>query len=91
MDNRAQPEASGTKAPDLMHSIEEYYLPRHLVKAIYDIGHIPAHSREGQVGVGFIDIADYTRISKFLSPKENQVLLNGLYLSLIHISQGIVR
>ena len=79
MDNRAQPEASGTKAPDLMHSIEEYYLPRHLVKAIYDIGHIPAHSREGQVGVGFIDIADYTRISKFLSPKENQVLLNGLY------------
>lgn len=64
---------------DLMESIEDYYLPRHLVNAIYEIGHIPEHSREGQVGVGFIDIADYTRLSKFLSPKENQILLNGLY------------
>ncbi len=67
------------KLPDLMQSIEEFYLPKHLVKAIYDIGHIPAHSREGEVGVGFIDIADYTHLSKFLSPKENQTLLNGLY------------
>lgn len=64
---------------DLMDSIEEFYLPRHLVNAIYEIGHIPEHSREGQVGVGFIDIADYTRLSKYLSPKENQILLNGLY------------
>lgn len=79
MDNElvdAMTEAEGTA---LMQSIEEFYLPRHLVKAIYDIGHIPAHSREGQVGVGFIDIADYTHLSKFLSPKENQILLNGLY------------
>jgi class 3 adenylate cyclase len=64
---------------DLVQLIEEFYLPRHLVDAIHEIGHIPAHSQESQVGVGFIDIADYTRLSKFLSPKENQILLNGLY------------
>jgi class 3 adenylate cyclase len=64
---------------DLRKDIEDFYLPKHLVKAIYAIGHIPSASREGQVGVGFIDIADYTYLSKFLSPKENQILLNGLY------------
>jgi len=66
-----------------MQSIEEFYLPRHLVKAIYEIGHIPDDSREAKVGVGFIDIADYTHLSKFLSPKENQILLNGLYTSFL--------
>jgi len=79
MEKGMSPDTFNTESPELMHSIEEFYLPRHLVKAIYDIGHIPAHSREGQVGVGFIDIADYTHLSKFLSPKENQILLNGLY------------
>src|SRR5574344_808452 len=64
---------------DLIQTIEEFYLPRHLVQAIYDIGHIPADSKEAQVCVGFIDIADYTHLSKYLSPKENQILLNGLY------------
>ncbi len=63
----------------LMQSIEEFYLPKHLVQAIYAIGKIPDHSSEGMVGVGFIDIADYTRLSRYLSPKENQILLNGLY------------
>ena len=66
-----------------MKSIEEFYLPRHLVKAIYEIGHIPDDSREAKVGVGFIDIADYTHLSKFLSPKENQILLNGLYTAFL--------
>jgi class 3 adenylate cyclase len=65
--------------PELIQTIEEFYLPRHLVKAIYDIGHIPSDSKESQVGVGFIDVADYTHLSRFLSPKENQILLNGLY------------
>lgn len=64
---------------DLERSIEDFYLPKKLVKAINDIGHIPPHSQESLVGVGFIDIADYTHLSKFLSPKENQILLNGLY------------
>jgi class 3 adenylate cyclase len=69
------------KSPEaeLIESIEEFYLPRHLVKAIFDIGHIPSNSQESKVGVGFIDIADYTHLSKYLSPKENQILLNGLY------------
>lgn len=47
--------------------------------AILDIGGIPSTSRETHVGVGFIDIVDYTFLSKFLSPKENQEVLNGLY------------
>jgi len=66
--------------PDsLLKEIEQYYLPRKLVAAIYERGEIPRFSQEVQVGVGFIDIADYTFLSKFLSPMENQTLLNGLY------------
>lgn len=63
----------------LLKEIEQYYLPRKLVDAIYARGEIPRFSQESQVGVGFIDIADYTFLSKFLSPMENQTLLNGLY------------
>ncbi len=74
-----KPEQNTLSKSDLEKAIEDFYLPKHLVKAIYDIGHIPPHSQESQVGVGFIDIADYTHLSKFLSPKENQMLLNGLY------------
>lgn len=59
--------------------IEEFYLPKQLIDAIFEIGEIPKNSVETQVGVGFIDIADYTYLSKFLSPKENQTVLNGLY------------
>lgn len=65
--------------PSLIQQIEDFYLPRQLVKAIYEIGKIPASSQESNVGVGFIDIADYTYLSRYLSPKENQILLNGLY------------
>ncbi|MFW6216023.1 MAG: adenylate/guanylate cyclase domain-containing protein [Alkalispirochaetaceae bacterium] len=64
---------------ELRRQIEEYYLPRQLVDAILDLGGIPSSSRETDVGVGFIDIVDYTYLSKFLSPKENQEVLNGLY------------
>ena len=63
----------------LLKAIEQFYLPRKLVGAIYARGEIPRYSQESQVGVGFIDIADYTFLSKFLSPMENQTLLNGLY------------
>jgi class 3 adenylate cyclase len=63
----------------LLKAIEQFYLPRKLVAAIYARGEIPRFSQESQVGVGFIDIADYTFLSKFLSPMENQTLLNGLY------------
>lgn len=67
------------KKDQLLRDIENFYLPQKLVKAIYDNGQIPQISQESQVGIGFIDIADYTYLSKFLSPMENQALLNGLY------------
>lgn len=63
----------------LRDQIEDFYLPRQLIEAILDVGGIPMDSEEVDVGVGFIDIADYTFLSKFLTPKENQEVLNGLY------------
>ena len=62
--------------------IEEYYLPKQLVDAIFDLGEIPKYSIVTHIGIGFIDIADYTYISKFLSPNENPSVLNGLYTAL---------
>ncbi len=62
--------------------IEEYYLPKQLIDAIFELGEIPRYSVTAQIGVAFIDIADYTYISKFLSPNENQAILNGLYAAL---------
>lgn len=64
---------------ELRNQIEEFYLPRQLVDAILEVGGIPDESEEVEIGVGFIDIADYTFLSKFLTPKENQEVLNGLY------------
>ena len=64
---------------ELRKQIEDYYLPKQLVDAIMEIGGIPTASIETVIGIGFIDIADYTYLSKFLSPKENQAVLNGLY------------
>ncbi|TVR70400.1 MAG: adenylate/guanylate cyclase domain-containing protein [Spirochaetaceae bacterium] len=64
---------------NLRDQIEDFYLPRQLIEAILEVGGIPMDSEEVDVGVGFIDIADYTFLSKFLTPKENQEVLNGLY------------
>jgi len=63
----------------LRRKIESYYLPSQLIQAITDIGEIPETSTESLVGIGFLDIADYTYLSKFLSAKENHIFLNGLY------------
>ncbi|MCG8478774.1 MAG: adenylate/guanylate cyclase domain-containing protein [Spirochaetales bacterium] len=63
----------------LREQIEDFYLPRQLVDAILEVGGIPRESEEAEVGIGFIDIANYTFLSKFLTPKENQEVLNGLY------------
>ena len=60
------------KTDKLRQDIERFYLPRQLVNAITEIGAIPDDSEEAIVGVGFLDIADYTFLSKFLSPNENQ-------------------
>ena len=59
--------------------LEEYFLPKQLVDAVFELGEIPKNSEETTIGIGFIDIADYTYLSKFLSPMENQAVLNGLY------------
>ncbi len=59
--------------------IEEYYLPKQLVNAIMELGHIPEKSIETNIGIAFIDLVDYSYISKFLSPMENQSVLNGLF------------
>lgn len=64
---------------ELRKQIEEYYLPKQLVDAILENGGIPTSSAVTQIGIGFIDIADYAYLSKFLSPQENQTVLNGLY------------
>ncbi len=61
--------------------IEEYYLPKQLVDAIVRNGKIPEKSEQCIVGIGFLDIADYSFLSKFLTPMENQIVLNGLYAS----------
>ena len=71
-----------SSSEELRRQIEEYYLPRQLVDAILDLGAIPESSVETHVGIGFLDIADYSFISKFLSPQENQVVLNGLFSAL---------
>jgi len=63
----------------LQKEIEEFYLPKQLIDAISDIGAIPKRSEERIVGIGFLDIADYSYLAKFLSAQENQTILNGLY------------
>ncbi len=63
----------------LQKEIEEFYLPTQLINAISEIGEIPKKSEERTIGIGFIDIADYSYLAKFLSAHENQTILNGLY------------
>jgi adenylate cyclase len=67
--------------------IEDYYLPKQLVEAIVENGAIPTESEQCVVGIGFIDIADYSFLSKFLTPMENQIVLNGLYASFSWVLQ----
>ena len=63
----------------LRRNVESYYLPSQLIKAISEIGAIPETSTDSLIGIAFLDIADYTYLSKFLSSKENHIFLNGLY------------
>jgi len=64
---------------DLRRAIQEYYLHKQLANALLRHGDIPQYPTETIVGVGFVDIANYSYLSKWLSPRENQNLLNGLY------------
>ncbi len=77
----------GEAKESLRERIERYYLPRQLIDAIHNLGEIPQGSREDVVGVGFIDIVDYSRLSQLLSPKENQDILNGLYTAFNRVLQ----
>ena len=64
---------------ELRREIEKFYLPKQLVQAIVEAGGIYTKSNETVVAIGFLDIARYTFLSQFLSPLENQRVLNGLY------------
>ena len=83
-DDNMNPQESASPAQQgnetaLRRQIEDYYLPTQLVDAIMEIGGIPAASIETEIGIGFLDIADYSLLSRFLAPRENQAVLNGLY------------
>ncbi len=76
-----------SKEISIRKQIEDYYLPKQLVDAIVENGSIPDESEQCVVGIGFIDIADYSFLSKFLTPMENQIVLNGLYASFSWVLQ----
>ncbi len=63
----------------LRRKIEDFYLPIQLVEAIVEAGGIHTKSNETLIAIGFLDISRYTFLSQFLSPPENQIVLNGLY------------
>jgi len=63
----------------LRRKIEDFYLPQQLVEAIVEAGGIYTKSNETLIAIGFLDISRYTFLSQFLSPPENQAVLNGLY------------
>ncbi len=65
--------------------IAGFYINKQLEDSILQHGLIPEHPSETTIGVGFIDIVDYSYISSWLSPKENQVFLNGLYSAFHHV------
>ncbi len=65
--------------------IAGFYINKQLEESILKHGLIPEHPSETTIGVGFIDIVDYSYISSWLSPKENQIFLNGLYSAFHHV------
>ncbi len=71
--------AKASKEIKFRREIEEFYLPRQLIDAIIELGQIPENSIETKIGIAFVDLADYSYLSKFLSPMENQTVLNGLF------------
>lgn len=65
--------------------VESYYIHQQLADALLIKGEIPMNPIESNVGIGFLDIANYSYLSKWLSPKENQLVLNGLYSAFTHV------
>lgn len=64
---------------DLQAKIAHYYLNKQLQQALLLHGEIPSAPEERTIGIGFADIVDYSYIASWLSPRENQLFLNGLY------------
>jgi len=64
---------------ELKNEIASFYLNEHLVEALINHGSIPKTPVETSIGVGFVDIVEYSYLSSWMSPKENQIFLNGLY------------
>ncbi|MBN1696983.1 MAG: response regulator [Spirochaetales bacterium] len=59
--------------------IIDFYIRRQLVSRIMELGHLP-DAEEDIIGIGFLDINKYTRLSKIMkNPQRNITLLNGLY------------
>lgn len=65
--------------------VESYYIHQQLEDALLLKGEIPMNPVESAVAIGFLDIANYSYLSKWLSPKENQLVLNGLYSAFTHV------
>jgi class 3 adenylate cyclase len=72
-------EAGPMDSEELKARIASYYINEQLRDNILRYGKIPESPSESVIGIGFVDIADYTYLSNWLSPKENQKFLNGLY------------
>ena len=67
---------------DLRAQIADYYVSDHIVSAFSRLGGIPHESTEEILGIGFIDIVNYSRFTDQLSANDNQHILNGLYTAL---------
>ena len=64
---------------DLRREIADYYVSEQIVSAFTAHGEIPQESKDEILGIGFIDIVNYSRFTQQLSSRDNQFILNGLY------------
>lgn len=64
---------------NLKSIIASSFINSQLESFLLKFGSVPENPVESCIGVGFVDIVDYSYLSSWLSPRENQRLLNGLY------------
>ncbi|MDC7219806.1 MAG: adenylate/guanylate cyclase domain-containing protein [Spirochaetales bacterium] len=70
---------------EFLQKAESYYSHRQLIDFLLAKGAVPQQPVESTVGIGFLDIVNYSYLSKWLSPQENQLILNGLYSAFAHV------
>ncbi len=68
-----------TSSSGLRQAVKDFYTPAHLIEAIEDNGFIPQEATEESAAVASVNVVDYSHLSRFLSPAENQAVLNGLH------------